>query len=142
MSGVIEDLNLWAAQDALLSALGDEDDLLDVAQGIGHPVDIEPQHVWITGEATGALSQELSGGGPTAETFRLNVIVYAQAADDFTAVRDTIQLLAAAVERALGSEAFTAVVPAWDIPEYRLEEGTDGTNRQVALSLAVACRCW
>ena len=139
---MIEELSVWLAQDALLTALGLEDDLDDVAQGIGHPVNIEPKHVWITGEATGALAFELTGTKPSAETFRTTVVIFAQAADDYTVVRDVVKLLAAAVERALASATFGAVVPAWSIPDYRLEEGTDGKSRQVSLTLAVECRCW
>ena len=139
---MIEDLNLWAAQDALLAALAAQDDLDGVAQGIGFPVNIEPQHVWLTGEATGSLTQELTGDGPSAETFRLTVVVYVQAADDYATVRDTAKLLAGAVERALGSPTFTVVVPSWTVPDYRLEEGTDGKHRQVSLSFGVECRCW
>ena len=142
MTDFIASLRVWAAQDALLEALGDEDDLDDVAQGIGFPVNIEPQHVWITGEVTGSLSDELTGGNPSAETFRLTVVVYVQQADEYIAVRDTVKGLAGAVASALASNTFRAVVPAWTVPDYRLEEGTDGTYRQVSLSLAVECRCW
>jgi hypothetical protein len=142
MTDFIDSLKVWAAQDALLEALGDEDDLDEVAQGIGFPVNIAPQHVWISGDVPGSLSHELSGGNPSEETFLFTVVVYVQQADEYIAVRDSVKGLASAVVRALASSTFKAVVPSWTVPNYRLEEGTDGTHRQVSLSLTVECRCW
>lgn len=139
---MIEDLNLWAAQDALLAALAEQDDLDDVAQSLGFPKNVEPDHVIVTGEATGSLAFELTGAQPSAETFRLTVVVYTQRAEEYVEVRDRLKGFAAAVERALASAGFAAVVPAWSIPDYRLEAGSDGTNRQLSLAIVVECRCW
>lgn len=140
---MIDELNLWAAQDALLTALEAQPSLADVATGIGFPKNIQPDHVWIAGVASGSVVTELSGDqAPSDETFRLKVLVYAQRADDYTVVRDQIKYLVRAVVGALSSDAFAAVVPAWTISAYELDEGTDGQKRQLALELTVECRCW
>jgi len=139
---MIDELNLWAAQDALLAALAEQEDLDDVTQSLGFPPNVEPDHVIIIGEADGSLTFELSGSEPSAETFRMDVVIYTQLAEDYAAVRDRLKGFAAAVERALASDGFAAVVPAWSIPTYRLEAGTDGSNRQLLLQLTVECRCW
>ena len=144
---MIDELRVWAAEDTLLAEL-ERQEVFDVggadevALGIGFPSNVEPRHVWITGNATGSLDDELSGGAPSQETFRISVVIYVQAPEEHAVVRDAAKQLAGGVEAALGSAAFRAVVPAWTLPDYRLEAGTDGTNRQVALTLVVECRCW
>lgn len=142
MTDFIESLQLWPAQDALLAALALEDDLDDVAQGIGFPVNVEPAHVWIAGKAQGLLGDELSGEAPSAETFHLTAIVYVRLADEYLEVRNVVRTIAAAVMRAFDSDTFRAVVPAWTLSAYDLEESTDGTYRELALLLDVECRCW
>ncbi len=144
---MIAELNLWAAQDALLTALGAKEALdrggaAEVALDIGFPVNVRPEHVWIAGEADGALESELTARGPSRETFRLDVFVFVAAAEEYAVLRDRLKTLATAVEGALASDGFAAVVPSWSVTQYRLEEGTDGTNRQLCLELTVECRCW
>ena len=143
MSGIVAALKLWAAQEALKVALAEQPELADAATGLGHPVNVEPDHVWIAGGATGSLVTEMSGDtAPSDETFRLTVVVFTQLADEYDEVRDRLMGLAAGAEGALSSAGFAAVVPAWTIPDFRLEEGTDGTYRQMSLELIVECRCW
>jgi len=140
---MIEELNLWAAQDALLAALGEQPGLAGVPCEIGFPASIQPDHVWIDGAASGSLGNSLSGAtSPSDETFRLTVIVYTQRGDEYAAVRDRLKGFAGAVEDALASPTFAAVVPAWSVPAYNLDAGTDGTHRQLSLELIVECRCW
>ena len=135
--------HMWAAQDAFLTALGEQAALGDVAKGIGHPVTIEPDHVWITGRVSGKVDAELSGStAPGDEEFRLTVVVYTQLADEYTVVRDRLKGFADAVGAAMASPGVAAIVPAWTIPDYQLDEGTDGTYRQLALELTFACQCW
>ncbi len=143
---MIDQSNLWGAQDALLKALEKEADLDvggagEVALGLGFPADIEREHVWIGGDAEGELEADLTGRRPSEETFRMHLFVFAQAADYETA-RSRIQTLGAACESALASEGFAAVVPSWRIPQYRVDAGTDGSNSQLCLELIVECRCW
>lgn len=143
---MIEQLNLWEAQDALLAALraepafnvGSAD---EVAVSLGFPAQIETEHVWIGGEVEGELEAEITGPRPSAETFRLHVFIFVQA-PDYEATRSRVQELAAACEAALSSDVFAAVVPARSIPHYRLEAGTDGSSSQLCLDLTVECRCW
>lgn len=144
---MIEELSLWSAQDALLEALADQEALDrggadEVALDLGFPTDIQPEHVWIDGGANGALTNELTDTVPSDETFRFKVFVFVQSAEDYAGARDRLKTLATAVEAALASSTFAAVVPSWGIPEYRLDAGTDGSNRQVCLELTVECRCW
>jgi hypothetical protein len=141
---MITDFNLWAAQDALLDALNDQAALQPeaITVELGFPASIQPDHVWIGGEALGSLAWELSGPKPSAETFRLSVFVYVQRAEPYADVRTRLKTFAGAVEDALESAKFAAVVPAWSVPEYKLDAGTDGTNRQLCLELVVECRCW
>jgi hypothetical protein len=141
---MITDFNLWAAQDALLDALNDQPALQpeDITVELGFPASIQPDHVWIGGESSGAMSWELSGTKPSAEMFRLSVFVYTQRAEPYPDVRSRLRTFAAAVEDALESDKFAAVVPAWGVPEYKLDAGTDGTHRQLCLEIVVGCRCW
>ena len=130
---MIEELGLWAAQDALMVALAaqpalDRGGADEVALDLGFPAAIEPKHVWLEGGADGKLTNELTGTKPSDETFTFSVFVYAQAGDDYAAVRDTVKTLARAVEDALASDTFAAAVPAWSIPEYRADAGTDGSE--------------
>ena len=144
---MIDELHLWAAQDALLAELavqpaldrGGED---EVALDLGFPTSIRPQHVWIDGGANGTLSAELTGSRPSDETFRFKVIVFVQAAADYADVRDSLKTLAGAVEDALASDGFAAVVPSWSIPTWTLDSGTEDAKRSLALDLDVECRCW
>ena len=141
---MIEDLNVWAAQDALLAALLRQDSLKadEVACELGFPATIEADHVWISGEAAGSVAWELSGSKPSAETFRLSVFVFSAHAEPYADVRNRLVTFAPAVEDALEDAGFVAVVPAWSIPEYKLDAGTDGTKRQLCLEIKVECRCW
>lgn len=144
---MIAELHLWAAQDALLAALGDQEAYdaggeSEVALDLGFPSEIQPEHVWIEGGADGALTNELTGSQPSDETFRIKLFIFVSAANDYAAVRDRLKTLATAAEAALASSAFAAAVPSWSIPTYRLDAGTDGSNRQLCLELSVECRCW
>jgi hypothetical protein len=144
---MIEELNLWAAQDALMVALASQPALDrggagEVALDLGFPARIEPKHIWLDGGADGRVTNELSGTKPSDEAFTFSVFVYVQAGEDYATIRDTLKALARAVEDALGSATFAAAVPAWSITQYLLDAGTDGTNRQLALELKVECRCW
>ena len=135
--------HLWAAQDALLAALDEQSALGEVAKGIGHPVAIEPDHVWITGRATGKVDSELSGAtAPGDEEFHLTVVIYTQLADEYTVVRDRLKGFATAVGAAMASAGVAAIVPAWTVADFTLDEGTDGTYRQLSLELTFACQCW
>jgi hypothetical protein len=129
MTDLIENFSLWAAQDALMVALAEQDDLSDVAQGLGFPVNIEIDHVWIEGGGRGKFDNELSGGTPTDEAFQFDVFVYTQLAEEYVDVRDRLKTFAAAVGRALASATFAAAVPSWTISDWELDAGTDGTNR-------------
>lgn len=143
---MIDELGLWAAQDALLAALRaqaafDVGGAGEVALDLGFPAEIQTEHVWIDGEAEGKLSAELTGPKPSDETFQTKLFVFVQA-DDYVTTRDRVKVLATACEAALASAGFAAVVDAWSIPRYRLDAGTDGTNRQLCLELTVECSCW
>jgi hypothetical protein len=143
---MIDELNLWAAQDALLAALREQvafdvGGAGEVALGLGFPAEIQPEHVWIDGTAEGKLSAELTGSRPSNETFQTKLFVFVQA-DDYVATRDRLKTLATACEAALASATFGAVVDSWSVPRYRLDAGTDGSNRQLCLELAVECSCW
>jgi len=143
---VICELNLWAVQDALLAALRAQPAFEvggagEVALELGFPAEIQPEHVWIDGGAEGRLESELTGPGPSRETFQVKLFVFASA-DDYVTTRGRVQALATACEAALASPGFAALVAAWSIPRYRLEAGTDGTNRQLCLELTVECSCW
>ena len=141
---LIENLSLWAAQDALMVALAAQEVLqtAEVAIDLGFPVNIERDHVWIEGGATGRLDNELSGGSPTDETFRFSLFVFTQRAEEYVEVRDRLVTFAGAVGSALASATFAAAVPSWTIGAYTLDAGTDGTNRQLCLELVVECKCW
>ena len=140
---MIEDLSLWNAQDALLTALVAQPGLAGVPCEIGFPANIQPDHVWIDGAASGSLDSSLSGAtSPSDETFRLTVVVFTQLADEYAAVRDRLKGFVSAVEDALASATFAAAVPSWSVPAYNLDAGTDGTHRQLSLELIVECRCW
>jgi hypothetical protein len=145
---MIEELTLWQAQDTLLDALKalevfDQGGPTEVTVDLGFPVNIMPNHVWLAGDAEGTLEAELSGESqPSAETFRFSVFVFSQWAGTEAEAREHLKVYARGVEDALASEAFRAVVPSWMIPRFRLESGSDGTNRQLCLELVVECRCW
>lgn len=146
-------LRLWAAQDAILAAisaqaaldLGGAD---EVGLDLGLPVDLRPEHVWVDGGASGTLTSELSGadedGGssPSGETFELKVGVFVATSPDYLEVRARVQELSAAVIAALSSPGVAAAVDSWSVSRYELASGTDGSNRLLALELAVACQCW
>ena len=143
---MIDELHLWAAQDALLAALKDQaafdvGGAGEVALDLGFPAEIQTEHVWIDGEAEGKLSAELTGPRPSDEAFQTKLFVFVQA-DDYVTTRDRLKALATACEAALASQVFGAVVDSWSIPHYRLGAGTDGSNRQLCLELAVECSCW
>jgi hypothetical protein len=144
---MIEELSLWAAQDALLGALADQEALDrggadEVALDLGFPADIAPEHVWIDGGARGSLTNELTGTNPSDEQFRIKVFCFVQSAEGYDAARDRLKTLATAVEAALASDDFAAAVDSWTIPGFTLDSGTDGSNRQLCLELTVECRCW
>jgi hypothetical protein len=144
---MIDELNLWAAQDALLAALAEQaafdiGGAGEVAIDLGFPRALQPRHVWIDGGATGRLTAELTAAKPSDESFTLSVFILVVTGDTYADARTSLIPLAKAVEDALASERFAAVVPAWSIPSYTVDSGTDGTNYQVALKLDVECRCW
>lgn len=141
------ELRLWAAQEVLLGVLRARPEVdtggpAEVPVDIGFPADVQPSHIWLTGEASGSLTDELSGGGPELETFRLSLVVYVQAPEEYQTVAGEVRRLASATCAAMDEDAVRAVVDAWTLAEYRLEEGTDGTSRQLALTLGFDCRCW
>jgi hypothetical protein len=143
---MIDELNLWAAQDALLAALKgqaafDVGGAGEVALDLGFPTDIQTEHVWVDGEAEGKLTAELTGPKPSDETFQTKLFVYVQAGD-YAETRDRVKALATACAAALASQVFGTVVDSWSIPRYRLDAGTDGSNRQLCLELTVECSCW
>lgn len=141
-----DDLNLWTSQDALLTALREQEAFDvggagEVALDLGFPAEIQPEHVWIGGDAEGKLSAELTGPKPSDETFQTKLFVFVQA-DDYVTTRDRLKTLTTACVAALASDTFGAAVDSWSVPRYRLEAGTDGSNRQLCLELAVECSCW
>jgi hypothetical protein len=143
---MIDELRLWDAQDALLTALREQaafdvGGAGEVALGLGFPTEIQTEHVWVDGEAEGKLSAELTGAKPSDESFQFKLFVFAQA-DDYVTTRDRVKVLARACEAALASSTFAAAVDSWSIPRYRLGAGTDGSNRQLCLELTVECSCW
>ena len=142
MSGFVDGLALWAVQDALLAALKLEDSLIDKGLGLGHPTDIEPEHVWIGGNARGSVTNELAGEtAPSDETLSFPVFIFAQA-DDYLASRTKLKELGGAVERALASDGVKAVLPSWGCSDYELDSGTDGSNVQLCLQLTIEGQCW
>jgi hypothetical protein len=143
---MIDELTLWAAQDALLAALREQEAFdvggaAEVAIGLGFPAEIQPEHVWIDGEAEGKVTFELTGSRPSDETFQTKLFCYVQAGD-YDEARDRLKALTTACETALASATFGAVIESWSIPRYRLDAGTDGSNRQLCLELTVECSCW
>lgn len=143
---MIDELSLWAAQDALLAALKEQEALDvggadEVALDLGFPTEIQTEHVWIDGEAEGTLSFELTGSKPSDETFQFKLFVFVQEGD-YVTTRNRVKALGTACEAALASQTFGAVVDSWRIPQYRLGAGTDGSNRQLCLELTVGCSCW
>ena len=143
---MIDELHLWAAQDALLAALREQaafdvGGAAEVALGLGFPTEIQTEHVWIDCEAEGKLSAELTGAKPSDESFQFKLFVFVQA-DDYVTTRDRVKALTAACFAALASATFGAAVDSWNIPRYRLDAGTDGSNRQLCLELTVECSCW
>ena len=134
--------NLWDAQDALVTALQAQQALADAEIGLGFPRDVQRRHVWVAGRASGEQNEELSGvRGRADETLRLTVIVYAQS-PEYTEARDALASMAEGVIAALDSDGFAEVVPAWGLSQFNVDEGTDGTYRQLALEVVVECRCW
>lgn len=142
---MITQSRLWDAQDALLAALEAHPTLSPPSVGVdlGFPSVVKEDHVWISGGVTGSQTHGITGPVPSDETFRLTIIVYTQLASDFVKVRDHLKTLTAAVESALASEAFQAVVPSWDMPEYRIDEGLDDVGmRQMSAEMSVECKVW
>lgn len=143
---MISELSIWAAQDALMELLAEHEALdvggaAEVALDLGFPAAIAEQHVWLMGDVDGSLTFDLTGTKPSEDTFRFKVFCFATA-DDYEAVREKVKALATAVEDCLSSEDFAEVVPAWSVPTYRAESGTDGSRRQLCLEFTVECRCW
>jgi hypothetical protein len=144
---MIEELHLWDAQVALLAALEvqpvlDRGGAGEVALDLGFPTSIQPQHVWIDGGASGQLACELTGTRPSDETFQVKVFVFVQMAADYADVAARLKVLSRAVGDALASSGFAAAVGSWSIPQYRIDAGTDGSNRQLCLELTIECSCW
>lgn len=142
-----DELRLWAAQDALLAALKlqeafDVGGADEVAVDLGFPTEIQPAHVWIDGGAEGKATDEVTGQPtPSDETIQVKLFCFAQA-DDYVATRDRVKALTTACFGALASATFGSAVDSWGISRYRLDAGTDGSNRQLCLELTVECRCW
>ena len=134
--------SLWDVQDALVAALRAQEALAAVEVGLGFPKQVQPKHVWVAGRAGGEQSAELSGvRGRADETLRLTVIVYSQS-PDYVEARDALAAMADGVVGALGSDEFAEIVPAWGLAQFNVDEGTDGTHKQLALEVTVECRCW
>ena len=114
----------------------------EVALDLGFPANLQPLHVWIDGGATGKLTCELTNARPSDETFTIKVFVFVWAGGAYVDLRDTLKTLARAVEDALSSDGFTAVVPSWSIPTFSLDAGTEDAKRSLALALSVECQCW
>ena len=113
-----------------------------MALDLGFPAEIQPEHVWIDGDAEGKLSAELTGPKPSDETFQTKLFVFVQA-DDYVTTRDRLKTLATACEAALASDRPSA--PSSTRGASRAtgsSAGTDGSNRQLCLELAVECSCW
>ena len=144
---MIEELRVWAIQDALLAAFGEQEAMdaggaHEVALDLGFPAEIQTEHVWIEGGAEGSLTFELTADMPSDESCRMKVFVFVQMAGEYVDVRARIKTLAAAVVAALGSGGVAAVAPSWSVPGYKLDAGTDGSNRQLCLELSVEFTCW
>jgi hypothetical protein len=136
-------LTLPAAQDALFGELKEAEALAALAVDLGFPTSIQPDHVWVQGAGDGSTKNELSGStAPSAETFHLTVFCFASHGLPYVEVRDAVMVMAGAVFAALDSSAFAAIAPAWKLSDYTFDEGTDGSNIQVALELVLECRVW
>lgn len=144
---MIEELGLWAAQDAIVAAVKaqeafDAGGAHEVPVDLGFPADVQPEHFWLEGGAEGSLTNELTGTTPSDETDRIKAFLYVQSPGDYVDVRDRLRALARAFEDAMRSDAVAVVVPSWSIPNYALDAGTDGTNRQLVLELTLELRSW
>lgn len=141
----LENLALWAAQDALKSALRTTVEPLGVTVDLGHPDTVQPEHVWISGDAEGTAEYMESGNAPSNEQFVLTVhILCTYAAVDYADTRARLKQILAAVTAGLSSASFVpdavdqARASRWQVDEGRNGEG----HRQIGLSLEITCDKW
>lgn len=133
-------MKLWAAQDALKSAL--EARAVNVPVDLGLPVTMQQKHLWITGNADGDPEYEFSGGGPSGERFGLTLCGLVTFAGTYQQCRDELQAL-----WDIGTEAVATLVPTsvshvefghWEVKEGRTAQG----QRQLAFFRDVDLYVW
>lgn len=139
----LANLTAWDAQDALLAALRTAANG-DVPVDLGFPVNLQPEHVWITGDMdTTAEYDETGSDEPSGEGFTLYVRALVTFGDDFEEARDRLKTVAGYVSTAIASATFLAAVDDARTVAAEVNEGRSGDGRpQVALTAEVACRRW
>lgn len=140
--GAITSSRLWDVQDALKAELLADADIAanEITVDLGSPGDLNDDHVWISGGADVDDRHELSGGyEPSGETFTIELFGIVTLGDDFEGVRTRLLVVAAAIERAIVSDAVTALVDMPRIRQWRVRDGVDETRRQYSLLVELEC---
>jgi len=133
-------MDLWSIQDTLKAALKEQ--ASGVPVGLGYPATLQPRHLWIEGNSTGGYEYDLTGGGPSEESYTLKVRGYVAFAGTYEECRERLAVLWDAVSAAVftlaPSSVSHAAFGAWEVNEGVTPEGT----RQLAFRRDIDVSRW
>lgn len=147
----LANLSLWTFQDTLLAALqtnlaplAAEAVPLAVGVDLGFPTDLQPNHVWITGNSTVTAEYEETMNEPSNESFpvRINGLLTWETGTYADARTQLLRVLAA-VTTSLASVLAVGTVDMQRAVECEFQEGRNGQgHRQLGFRLDVDCTEW
>lgn len=134
---------VWAAQDALYTALSGATYPGRVSVDLGVPGRLEQDHVWVSGEVDEwAALYRTSGLAAKDESFSIRVHIYSTRLGGYTDARDRVQELGEVVEDAVGADyTLSGTVMLAKISRSQLEESItdEGRSRGLLLTFWVEC---
>lgn len=136
------DLAFFAAQDALHALVQQVHPGVTVT--LGTPGNVEPEHIWISGETPAAISRNYRQSGIVAadERFDLMIHILTERADpEYREVRDRIKALADPITAALADDPRLGGLLMLCVVVQAQPEETfkDDITRQMMLTLTVRC---
>lgn len=135
---------IWAAQDALYTALTGATWPGSVQVDLATPANMERDSVWVSGEVDDwAAEYRTSGLAAKDENFALRVHVLSKRLGNYTDARDRVKVLGEVVEDTVDADhTLAGTVMLATIERSQLEDslGEDGRTRMVLLTLWVRCR--
>lgn len=136
------DLALWATQDALAALAADA--LPTVSVCLGAPPNLEPEHVWVSGETPGPVNRVYRQSGVVAADERFDVVMHfltERRDPDYVVVRDRMKDMVDAFTTALAADpTLGGLLKLCVVVQAQPEEAfKDDSTRQMMTTLTIRC---